>query len=251
MTQLTNIEFKAQTTSLFPTNGIGAISALDLRAQMDNVADSLTFQTTGKTVGPTANDDGVNTGSNGIFLPGHLWLDETANEAYVCLDNTSAAAIWITITTAYANIEQDDILKVASATTINFQGNYVIVTDQVGVANVEVISPYDIRTGFTTTPTTDQILDTILITRTLTFAADFAGSLGQVGTNPTASFDILVKDDGTPIGTINVTTGGAVSFTTVGNTAKVVAVGSVLTLVAPTVVDATVTDGILTLNGTI
>lgn len=108
---------------------------------------------------------------------------------------------------------------------------------------------YDMRFGFTTTPTTDQIIDVIMIGRDITLPADLAGSLGQVGTNPTASFDLLLKDDGTTIATINIATDGSFTFTTVSGTAKSVAAGSVLTLVAPTTVDATVADMTMTILG--
>lgn len=109
---------------------------------------------------------------------------------------------------------------------------------------------YDLRFGFTTTPVSDEVLDTILVGRELTFPADFTGSIGNVVTNPTATFDLDVKDDGTSIGTISISTGGVFTFTTVSNTEKVVAAGSVLTIVAPTTVDATVEDVAITLLGT-
>lgn len=108
---------------------------------------------------------------------------------------------------------------------------------------------YDLRFGFTTTPTTDQIIDVIMIGRDITLPADLAGSLGQVGTNPTATFDLLLKDDGTTIATISISTGGVFTFTTVGGTTKSIATGSVLTLVAPTSVDATVADMTMTVLG--
>lgn len=211
MTQLTSTEFKVQTAALYPTNGSGQISATDLRTQMDNIADSAVFNITAKTVAPTATDDGSNTSGNGVFKPGNIWVDETNDTAYVNLNNSTSAAIWVLVTPT---------------------------------------SQYDIHFGFTATPLTDAILSTVLIPREVTFVADLAGSLGLVGTNPTASFDILVKDDGTTIGTITVATGGAVTFVTAGGTAKVIAAGSTLTLVAPTVTDASVADSTFVLFGT-
>lgn len=109
---------------------------------------------------------------------------------------------------------------------------------------------YDIQSGFTTTPITDQVLDTIFVGREVTFPADFSGSGGQIGTNPTGSFVIDVKDDGTDIGTITIGTGGTFTFATVSGTEKVVAAGSILTFVAPTSVDATAANAIWTLLGT-
>lgn len=108
---------------------------------------------------------------------------------------------------------------------------------------------YDIRLGFTTPPTTAEVLDTILLPREVTFPAAFAGSVGLIGTNPTASFVITVKDDGVDIGTITISTGGVFTFATTSGTAKVVSAGSVLTFVAPVTVDATAANAVITLAG--
>jgi hypothetical protein len=42
---------------------------------------------------PTVNDD-----SGDGYAPGSLWLDLTADEAYICLDSTLGAAVWKQIT---------------------------------------------------------------------------------------------------------------------------------------------------------
>lgn len=44
----------------------------------------------GKAAAPTADDD-VNDG----YQPGNLWIDETNGLAYICLDNSAAAAVWL------------------------------------------------------------------------------------------------------------------------------------------------------------
>lgn len=100
MTQLSNLDFKAQTALLYPTNGVGAISAIDLRAQMDNIADSVSFKLTGQIMAPTANDDDVDSGGNGVFEIGDLWIDETNDIIYICVDNSTTAAIWLQIAPA-------------------------------------------------------------------------------------------------------------------------------------------------------
>lgn len=97
MTQYTNTEFKSQTAALFPTNGIGAISAEDLRTQFNNMADSVPFKLTGATVAPTVTDDGIDSGGNGAFEVGDVWVDETSNVAYMCLDSSTGAAVWVNI----------------------------------------------------------------------------------------------------------------------------------------------------------
>lgn len=109
--------------------------------------------------------------------------------------------------------------------------------------------PYDIRTAFSTAPTSSQVIDTILLPREITFPADFADSVGSVATNPTASFEIAVKDDGATFGTVTVGTDGLFAFSTTGAVEQTVAAGSVLTFEAPASVDATIANLALTIAG--
>ena len=60
---------------------------------------------------------------------------------------------------------------------------------------------------------------------------------------------MLLKDDGSTVGTITVSTGGVFSFSTPGGTAQTILAGSVLTLTAPTIVDATVDEMSMTIVG--
>lgn len=109
---------------------------------------------------------------------------------------------------------------------------------------------YDIRAGFNATPTSSQVLDTIMVGRALTLPANLTGSLGKIGTNPTASFVISVKDDGTEIATITISTSGTFTFATASGTSKTVAAGSVLTFVGPASADATAANATWTVLGT-
>jgi hypothetical protein len=59
---------------------------------LTNVADVLSKYDA--TAAPTANDDSVNTSTNGIFTVGSLWFDVTNDLTYSCLDATSTAAVW-------------------------------------------------------------------------------------------------------------------------------------------------------------
>lgn len=102
MTQINSNTFKTNTATLYPTNGIGLITATDLREQMDNIADSLVFVTTGKIAPPTINDDEADTSGNGIFAVSHVWVDETNDESYMCVDATAGAAVWWPMTTLSA-----------------------------------------------------------------------------------------------------------------------------------------------------
>ncbi len=109
---------------------------------------------------------------------------------------------------------------------------------------------YDIVTRFSGTPTAGEIIWFESISRGEKISADFAGSSGSVGLNPTASFSIDVQDDGVSIGTITVTTTGQVAFASIGGLAVDIAAGSRLTLVAPAPADATIADIAITIIGT-
>jgi hypothetical protein len=103
MAELNSTEFKTVTADLYADNIIGNIGANDLRTQMDNVADSTVFKFTGNTTTPGVNDDSVDTSGNGVFQVGDVWINELADSAFICVDNTPTAAIWNPITTTLLN----------------------------------------------------------------------------------------------------------------------------------------------------
>lgn len=98
MTQVDRSTFKGNTTTLFADNSTGNISAGDLRTQMNDIADSAVFRSTGYLAAPTPNDDDADTAGNGIFDVGDIWIDESNEQAYICLDNSTGAASWLEIT---------------------------------------------------------------------------------------------------------------------------------------------------------
>lgn len=95
MTQVSRTEYKANTALLYPDNTSGLISPADLRAQIDDIADSSPFMVTQKTSAPSVNDDSAGTGGNGEFGPGDIWIDESNDNAYVCVDSTPLNAVWL------------------------------------------------------------------------------------------------------------------------------------------------------------
>jgi hypothetical protein len=104
MTQVDRTTFKGNTTTLYADNATGNISAGDLRTQMNDIADSVVFRSTGYTAAPTANDDDVGTAGNGIFGVGDIWLDGANNKAYICSDNSTANSVWVEITATPVSI---------------------------------------------------------------------------------------------------------------------------------------------------
>ena len=108
---------------------------------------------------------------------------------------------------------------------------------------------YDVRGGFSSVPTSSQILDSIPIVRDIDFLAAFSGSVGRIGVNPTAIFIIDVLDDGAVIGTITISTTGVFTFATTSGTAKIVLAGSILEFRAPATADATANRATWTLKG--
>lgn len=98
-------------------------------------------------------------------------------------------------------------------------------------------------------PTSSEIISAMVVPRAVNLSADFAGSYGYIGTNPTASFVISVQDDGVEIGTVTISTSGGFSFATVSGTAKVIAAGSRIEFVAPATTDATAAYILATLAG--
>lgn len=143
MAQLTNPEFRAETDNLFPTNGVGQITAADLREQLTNVADSIPFKITGQSSAPGSTDDGNNSGGNGAFTIGDVWINETSDTAYICVDNATGAAIWLNLATGggIAGVDfQEEGVTVLTSDTVNFEGAAVTVTDVGGVATVTVVA---------------------------------------------------------------------------------------------------------------
>jgi hypothetical protein len=120
-----------------------------------------------------------------------------------------------------------------------------------GTALEFVSDAYDFGFAKAETPTSSQVIGKVVVPRSMTLPANFAGSAGHVDTNPTAQFEIDVTDDGVSIGTISIATNGAFTFTTVSGTAKSVAAGSVVRFVAPGSTDATVAGIAVTLLGSL
>ncbi len=85
---------------------------------------------------------------------------------------------------------------------------------------------------FTTPPSASQVLFLHSVTDKCTLADNFAGSVGDVGTNPASSFVMDVLVNGVAVGTITISTGGVFTFDTTGG-AVVLLPGDRLSVTAP------------------
>ena len=180
--------------------------------------------------------------------PAGLWSIELGSVRYASL----APAVSDTVYAATTGPVQMRILARIDQGFVPVGGtaNQVLSkVDSVDFNTQWVGSVYDVSSGFSATPTASQILEALIIVRTVTFPANFAGSGADITTNPTASFTVDIQDDGVSIGTVVFDTAGVPTFATVGAVAKTVAAGSKLEFIAPVTPDATAADAIWTLLG--
>lgn len=215
MTQVSKTTFKTGTAVLYPDNIAGEITPADLRAQMNNIADSTAFKKTGNTSPPAPADDGVGTGSFGSFGVGDIWIDETGDKIYVSVDSTTSAAVWLDLTgnsdtaTAWATGRTitltGDVTGVSAAfdgsgnlsfaTTIaadsvalgtDTTGNYIATIT--GTANeVEVTGSGSETAGVTIGLPDDVTITGALIVDTDTFVVDKTNNRVGVGTDSPAT----------------------------------------------------------------
>lgn len=101
------------------------------------------------------------------------------------------------------------------------------------------------------TITASEVLMDHVVTVAHTLPAAFANSKASVGSNPASSWVGDVQRNGASIGSITISTGGVATLATVGGTSKAIAVGDVLTVIAPASVDATIARLRFTFEGTI
>ena len=219
--------------------------------EVSQLSTSVTITAT--TISAQASDNSYNDSGSGFVAAGFAVNDRvkvvgfTGNVANNILVGviTALTAAKMTIGGTDGDVIVDDASG-ESVTISKWTSKRATLSD-IGIGAGSGNSYYDLRLGFSATPTSDEVIDTFVTGRELTFPANFDSSVGVVGVNPTSTFDLLLKDDGTTIGTISISTGGTFTFTTVSGTEKVVSAGSVITLVAPTTVDATVAEAAITI----
>ncbi len=109
-------------------------------------------------------------------------------------------------------------------------------------------APYDVLAFYPGSPVGTALLTKLVIPRAVTFPVGLAGSRGHVGANPAAGVTLSIKQNGTQIGTVTISTAGAFSFSFAA--AVTMAAGDVLTVYNQAVADGSLADVSLTLVGT-
>lgn len=95
---------------------ITSITQLSHAVRMPSVA------THTATANPDADDDGVATGGNGAFEVNSLWLNTSTQKAYLCLDNSTGAAVWRQVQVLNASGELVAIIIPRNDTKDNIDG---------------------------------------------------------------------------------------------------------------------------------
>lgn len=114
------------------------------------------------------------------------------------------------------------------------------------------IGSYNVAIELIGTPpgtSTQAYLGLFTFTETVNFAGNFTGSQGKVGTNPTSAQTWTVNKNGSAVGTIAISTGGAVTFSTTSGSVIQFVTGDELTLVGASSADATLANVSVTLQG--
>lgn len=100
-------------------------------------------------IAPTANNDatGGAGGKQKGFAVGSLWVDVTADKAYVCLDATNTAAVWrqidvtaASVATAGAVMDADFALATAGRMTRTGAGAYAVIQDNLAAAAAPTVA---------------------------------------------------------------------------------------------------------------
>ena len=91
---------------------------------------------------------------------------------------------------------------------------------------------YDFGLVAFTAPPPGAVMGKVVIPRALTIPADFAGAHGDMDAPPAADWTVGVTRNGAGIGTITVSTSGAIAFATTGNAPVPVAPGDVIRFIA-------------------
>lgn len=110
--------------------------------------------------------------------------------------------------------------------------------------------PYTVPITFAYTPEASELLQIDSFSEEVTFLGNWAGAQANVGTLPTANFELDIQKDGVSVGTILIDTAGIVTFSSTGGAPVVFIAGEEIRVVAPVTPDATIYNVSIKLKGT-
>lgn len=111
-------------------------------------------------------------------------------------------------------------------------------------------NPYDVLCAVVGKPGAGATVLIVTFDRSVTFAGNFSGSAGTVGTNPASSATFAVNKNGSSIGSVAISTSGVFTFTTTSGASQSFSSGDRLTVTAPGTQDSTLADIAITFGGT-
>lgn len=215
-----------------------AASALtgDELIEVSQLSDTVTI--TAATLSADGDDNSFNDSGNGFVTAGFEvgnrvnvagFTGNTANNLFVGIV-TALTAGKMTIGGTDGDVIVDDAAG-ESVTISKWVSRRATVQDIADLAS-GLNAIYRVGFFFTNAPSSSEILLLHTFSDDATFADDFAGSVGDIGTNPAATFDLDVQKNGVSVGTISISTGGVFTFTTSGASVSFVA-GDQLRVVGP------------------
>lgn len=163
--------------------------------------------------------------------------------------NANFTELYDAVATIPAEYTDEMARDVIGVTLVAGPGVTVTVNDAGDTITVQV-SQYILSPYFTTTPSDGEVLYLHVAGADFTIPANFTAALeSDIGTNPTATFDLTVAHNGVTIGTISVSTSGVVSATTTSGSAKAITKGDLITITGPGTADTTAANMAFTIIG--
>ena len=131
--------------------GSNAHSAIDTHLAKDyvttgNEPHGIPLTVLNKTTNPGTTDDGNNSSGAGVFKVGSFWVNVTADTAYICVDNSTSAAVWVETTQTPAGNNGFGVVTGDSGTATSDSGNDTLtITGGEGIVTAASDAPEDVN----------------------------------------------------------------------------------------------------------
>lgn len=220
------VNFAAGTKRVFITETLAALVAA--RALKADLAGANTFTAT-QTFSVRSQHEGITTRSGNGFQ-----LNNAANTFGISFNNDGTS-----MTVSAPIVVTGDVTVFDEAYGASWSGSLKVPTKKAVYNKIQSIAAYRFGIGFEEVPTASYVIARHVVVDVFTLAANMAGCVAKIATNPTASFVVDLRKNGVSFGSITISTAGAMTFATTSGAAVNFAVGDVITALAPATVDAT------------